>query len=84
MKREDLEKEGFVFDEECQSCTKTVNGKTVRCFLHPKGGGYWVCQIDPTSPAQNTRIASIKDVDDFIKATCPKDGVDIGIIPNKK
>lgn len=80
MKKEDLTKIGFVLDAESQSYTKTEKGKTVRCFQHPKGAGYWVCQIDPTSPAQNTRITSIDDVKDFIKATCPEDRVEMGII----
>lgn len=78
MKREDLEKVGFVFDEESQSCTKEVNGNTV-CCIENKGTGSWTCQIGPNGVAQNTRISTIDKLNDFIENTCPKNPITIAI-----
>lgn len=48
-----------------------VNNRYVNCYKNPKGGGYWVCEIDPIGePASNNKIATLEQLDDFIKTTC--------------
>lgn len=74
MKKEDLEKNGFEFETDGQSCTKTVNGNTIRC-IENKGTGSWTCQIEPNGVAQNTRISTIDKLNEFIENTCPKNPI---------
>ena len=50
---------------------KEVNGRYINCYKHPRGGGYWVCEIDTVGmPASNERIATIEQVKEFIDITC--------------
>ena len=50
---------------------KEVNGRYIKCYKHPGGAGYWVCEIDPIGGyAANDRIATIEQIDDFIETTC--------------
>ena len=66
----DLIRYGFHRDED-GVFRNEVNGRYINCYKNPKGGGYWVGEIDPIgASASNDKIATIEQLDDFVKATC--------------
>ena len=70
MTERDLTNAGFNRGED-GVFRKDVNGRYINCYKNPKGGGYWVGEIDPIGePASNDKIVTIEQLDDFIKTTC--------------
>lgn len=66
----DLINDGFERDED-GVFHKEVNRRYIKCYKNPKGGGYWVGEIDPIGEsASNDKIATIEQLEDFVKATC--------------
>ena len=70
MTEGDLIKNGFERGED-GVFRKEVNGRYFNCYKNPKGGGYWIGEIDTIGePASNDKIATNEQLNDFIKTTC--------------
>lgn len=65
----DFIKEGFTAQSENNYC-KEQNGRLIRCYPSPIGGG-WRCEILPLyEPVANDNITTLTDLKEFIDKTC--------------
>ena len=81
MNEIDLINDGFNRDEE-GIFHKEVNGRCINCYRHPRGCGYWVCEIDTVGmPASNERIVTIEQVKEFIYLTCESRVISRRVLP---
>ena len=70
LNENDLLQKGFNKDQ-YGIYQKVINRRIVNCYKHPNGGGYWVCEIDNIGePARYDNLASVEDLEEFIKHTC--------------
>ncbi|MDE6570170.1 MAG: hypothetical protein K2K43_06075 [Alistipes sp.] len=85
LSAEFLLNEGFEYETEKGVFTKTIDGRSIRCYK-PNinvNAGYWVCDIwTAYSPVQNSKIVTDEDIIKFIHSTCPEETITIAECPD--
>jgi hypothetical protein len=83
LTEKELTELGFDKQDDNHRFAKSIGGRVIYCYQPSNNAGYWVCDIWTThDPVQKNRIASKKDLEEFINMTCSKDIVRDVIIPN--
>lgn len=78
-----LRNKGFEYNEDYNTYTKAIGGRTIICYKPHNNAGYWVCDIWTSyDPVQNNRIVSDEDLQSFIDSTCPDMMVRTAVAPD--